>query len=355
MTDADVMVVGAGVMGAATARALARRGREVVLLDRFRIGHGRGSSHGRSRIFRFSYDHPAYVRMAMESLPLWRELEREMGREVLVITGGLDVGETIERNVGALEECGVAYDLLTPAGAAHRFPFLAFPDDRILYQADSGIVLADRAIEAFVDSARRHGAAVLEETPAVEVVPSRTAVEIRTPTGTYRSRTVVVTAGGWVNRVLAGSRIELPLRVTRETVAYFRTEDEERLPTWISWTESLGMYALRSPGQGLKVGEHDVGPEVDPDTEGPPSEETVERIRAWVTPRYPSADPEPFLAETCLYTNTPDGGFILERRGPVVIGSPCSGHGFKFAPWIGERLAVLAMDVDQGPVGPLRW
>src|SRR5918996_4937764 len=126
MTDADVVVIGAGVMGAATARSLSRRGRDVVLLERFRIGHTRGSSYGRSRIFRLSYDHPAYVRMAMESLPLWRDLERETGREVLVITGGLDVGRTIDRNVASLEECGVGFELLTPGQAARRFPFLAF-------------------------------------------------------------------------------------------------------------------------------------------------------------------------------------------------------------------------------------
>jgi sarcosine oxidase len=344
MTDADVVVIGGGVMGAATARALARRGRDVVLLERFRIGHTRGSSHGRSRIFRLSYDHPAYVRMAMESLPLWRDLEGEAGREVVVLTGGLDVGRTIGRNVAALEECGVAYEMLTPEEAGQRFPYLRFPDDRVLYQADAGIVLADRAVEAFADSARRHGAEVLEETPAVEVALSGPGVEVRTEDGAYRCQAVVVTAGGWANRVLAGVGIELPLRVTRETVAYFRTGDEHRLPSWISWTESLGMYALRAPGQGLKVGEHDVGPEVDPDDEGPPSEETIERIRAWVLPRYPTADPDPIRAETCLYTNTPDGRFILDRRGPVVIGSPCSGHGFKFASWIGERLAGLAVE-----------
>ncbi len=344
MTDADVVVIGAGVMGAATARALARRGRDVVLMERFRIGHTRGSSHGRSRIFRLSYDHPAYVRMAMESLPLWRDLERETGQEVLVLTGGLDVGRTIDRNVAALEECGVAFDLLTPAQARARFPFLAFPDDRILYQADAGIVLADIAVSAFAGSARGHGAVILEETPALEIVSSGPGLEVRTEVGAFRSRAVVVTAGGWANSVLAGVGIELPVRVTRETVAYFRTEDEGRLPAWISWTESLGMYALRAPDDGLKVGEHHVGPEVDPDTEGPPSEETIERIQAWVTPRYPTADPEPARAETCLYTNTPDGHFILEHRGRVVIGSPCSGHGFKFAPWVGERLAGLALE-----------
>jgi sarcosine oxidase len=344
MTDAEVVVIGGGVMGCATARALARRGRDVVLLERFSIGHTRGSSHGRSRIFRFSYDHPDYVRMAMDSLPLWRDLERESGREILQITGGLDVGATIDRNVRALEEHGAPYELLAPDRAAERFPFLAFPDHKVLYQADAGIVLADRALEAFAASARAHGATVLEETACVELGSAGDGVEVRTEDGSFTARTAVVTAGGWANGVLAGVGIELPVRVTRETVAYFRTEDEERLPTWISWAESLGMYALRSPGQGLKVGEHDVGPEVDPDSQGPPSVETVDRIREWVSRRYPTADVEPHLAETCLYTNTPDGHFVLERRGPVVIGSPCSGHGFKFASWIGERLAELATE-----------
>jgi sarcosine oxidase len=343
MIDADVVVVGGGVMGCATARALARRGREVVLLERFRIGHTRGSSHGRSRIFRYSYDHPDYVRMAMETLPMWRDLERDTGREILKLTGGLDVGQTIDRNARALEAHGAAYELLTPDHARRRFPFLAFPDERILYQADSGIVLADRAVEAFAGSARSHGASVLEERAATGLALVGDGVEVRTEDGTYRARAAVVTAGGWVNGVLGEVGIELPVRVTRETVAYFRTEDEERLPTWISWAESLGMYALRGPGQGLKVGEHGVGPEVDPDREGPPSEETVERIASWVGERYPTADPDPHLTETCLYTNTPDGHFVLERRGPIVIGSPCSGHGFKFAPWIGERLADLAL------------
>jgi sarcosine oxidase len=349
MADAEVVVIGAGVMGSAAARALARRGRDVILLERFRIGHSRGSSHGRSRIFRFSYDHAAYVRMAMESLPLWRELERETGEEIVRLTGGLDVG-SIDPNIRALQECDAGFEVLTPDGAAERFPFLAFPEDRVLFHAEAGIVLADRAVRAFAESARRHGAEVLEETPASEVVLGGGGVEVRTGDRTLRARAAVITAGGWVNGLLAPAGIELPVRVTRETVAYFRTPDEERLPTWISWGDWLGMYALRSPGQGLKVGEHGVGPEVDPDTEGPPSEETVSRIRAWVAERYPTAEPQPHLAETCLYTTTPDGHFILERRGPLVIGSPCSGHGFKFASGIGERLAALAMEAVEAPV-----
>jgi sarcosine oxidase len=345
MTDA--VVIGAGVMGAATARALARRGHDVLLLERFRIGHTRGSSHGRSRIFRLSYDHPEYVRMAMASHPMWRELERETGREILTLTGGLDVGEGIERNVAALEACGVSYRMLTPEEARERFPYLSFPDPRILFQADAGIVRAREALQAFVESARGHGARVQEQT-AAEIVSVGSGVEIRTEAGAVRAPVVVVTAGSWVNRVLEGAGIALPIRVTRETVAYFRTPDEHRLPAWISWDQSLAMYALPSPAQGLKVGEHGVGPEVSPDMEGPPSEETVERIRAWVALRYPTAESTPHLVETCLYTNSPRARFILERRGPVVIGSPCSGHGFKFAPWIGERLADLATQATTG-------
>ncbi|HJV05017.1 MAG TPA: FAD-dependent oxidoreductase [Actinomycetota bacterium] len=343
MTDADVVVIGAGVMGSATARALARRGREVILLERFRIGHTRGSSHGRSRIFRLSYDHPQYVRMAMESLPLWRELEEEAGTDILRRTGGLDVG-SIDANVRALQQCGGRFEVLAPDRAAERFPFLAFPEDRVLFHDDAGIVLADRAVRELAGSARRHGARVVEQAEAIAVVPGDDAVEIRTADRTFRAGVAVVAAGGWANALLSSAGIRLPVRVTRETVAYFRTPDEERLPTRISWGEGLGMYALPSPGQGLKVGEHGVGPEVDPDIEGPPNAESVARIASWVAERYPTADPEPYLAETCLYTNTRDGHFILERRNRVVIGSPCSGHGFKFAPWIGERLAALATE-----------
>jgi sarcosine oxidase len=164
---------------------------------------------------------------------------------------------------------------------------------------------------------------------------------VETDHETYRASVVVVTAGSWVRDLVEPLGIEIEVRPTRETVAYFGLDESAEVPSLVEWSEPAG-YALRSPGQGVKAGEHGTGPDADPNQEASPRREAVERIGAWVGRRFPDVDPEPHLAETCLYTNTRDESFILERHGPVVLGSPCSGHGFKFAPWIGRRLADLA-------------
>jgi sarcosine oxidase len=342
VSDVDAVVVGAGVMGAATARGLARAGHQVVLLERFELGHARGSSHGRSRIFRFSYQDPMYARMAQQALPLWRELEEEAGQELLRTTGGIDLGPAVDGHARALHACGAAFELLGGEELVERFPALNVPpEDRALFQPDAGVVLADRAVAALIASAVDHGTDVRERTQVLGLTTREQGVEVSTPAETLRARVVVVTAGAWARGLLSGSGIDIPTRPTRETVAYFSLQDDG-LPTLVEWGSPAG-YALPSPGQGIKAGEHGAGPEIDPDAEpAGPSQASVDRLRAWVRERFPAADPEPHHAETCLYTNTPDESFILDRRGPIVIGSPCSGHGFKFAPLIGERLARLA-------------
>jgi sarcosine oxidase len=131
---------------------------------------------------------------------------------------------------------------------------------------------------------------------------------------------------------------------TRETVAYFGHDDPLSLPTLVDWSDPTALYALASPGQGLKAGLHHTGPVIDPDEEGAVDAEIVARLAAGVRERYVRAAPEPHGAETCIYTNTSDESFVLERHGRIVVGSACSGHGFKFAPLIGERLADLAVE-----------
>jgi sarcosine oxidase len=338
---ADVVVVGAGIMGSAAARALARRGGEVVLLERFGLGHARGSSHGRSRIFRFSYAERRYVRMAMEALPLWRALEEEAGDEILRATGGIDLGGRIGRHASALAEEGAAFEVLDAREAALRFPAVAFPPGEALFQPDAGIVLADRALDAFQRTARDAGAEIVPDRPARRLVTDDGRVTVETDDETYRASVVVITAGSWVRELVEPLGIEIGVRPTRETVAYFGLDESAEVPSLVEWSEPAG-YALRSPGQGIKAGEHGIGPDADPNQEASPRREAVERVAAWVRRRFPDVDPEPHLAETCLYTNTRDESFILERHGPVVVGSPCSGHGFKFAPWVGRRLADLA-------------
>jgi sarcosine oxidase len=324
-----VAVVGCGVMGAATARALVKRGHEVVVYEQFIPGHAWGSSHGQSRIYRYSYPDARYVGMMDEALPLWHELEAESGEALLTKVGGLDTGKALAEHRAALDEHGIDYEMLAPDEVTRRWPTMKVASEA-LYQKDGGYVLAERAVQAFLDSALRAGITLLDERRIDEISP-----------GGFRDYDVtVVTAGGWARELLATCGIDLPIKPTRETVAYFKAE--EVLPTLVDWGEP-SVYSLPDPTYGLKVGEHIAGPETDPnDLHQEPNMESVERLRRWVTDRYTNVDPSPMHFETCIYTNTADEHFILERKDNIVIGSACSGHGFKFAPLIGKRLADLA-------------
>ena len=346
MSRGDVIVVGAGVMGAAAAWRLSRAGRDVTLLEQFEVGHDHGSSHGGARVFRFSYDEARYVAMAMEALPLWRRLEDESGLEILAVTGGFDLGPTarLEAHQEALDARGAVWDLVDGAAVARRFPAVAPPPDAtILFQPDAGVLAADRALRAMVAAATARGVELRERTPVSAIRPGREGVEVVTKRDVLQANVVVVTAGAWARPLLASAGIDLPVTPSRETVAFFPVAPGTALPVFVEWVDGPGpLYALASPGQGLKTGWHHTGPESNPDDKGKIERSVVERMAAWVGERFPAVKPVPHHTETCLYTNTADESFILERRGPVVVGSACSGHGFKFAPAIGERLAHLA-------------
>jgi sarcosine oxidase len=337
----QIVIIGGGVMGAATAWALAGSGKNVLLLERFELGHKRGSSHGASRIFRFSYPDSAYVHMAIEALPLWRRVEAESGEHLLTVTGGLDRGVTVVANAQALDDCGVAHEIIDGREASRRFPMLALPaNEPVLYQSEGGVIAADRAVRAMTRLAMAGNVDVRERTKVARLDADKGQIAVMTDGGTFEAELAIVTAGAWAGTLLATVDIVLPLRPTRETVGYFQLEGPYP-PTLVDWSAPVA-YALASPGQGIKVGEHQAGPTVDPDGEGAVDEASLERISAWVSARFPTAGNTPHHSETCLYTNTPDDSFILERHGRIVVGSPCSGHGFKFAPLIGKRLAALA-------------
>lgn len=327
-----VGIVGCGVMGAATARVLAKRGHEVTVHEQFDVGHKRGSSHGSTRIYRYSYPDATYVGMMKEAMGLWHEVEAESNTTLLNKVGGLDCGKLLDEHAAALGAHGIDYEILTPAQVRERWPSLRVPGEA-LFQAAGGYVRADLAWKAFADLARAAGAVTKKE--RVTALGEGT---VETADGSATFDVVVVTAGGWARDLLATRGIDLPTRETRETVAFFRAP--ETLPTLVDWGDP-SVYALPDPGRGLKVGEHIAGPTTNPDDEGRVNAASVERLKRWVSERYIGVDPEPQLAETCIYTNTTDEHFILERRGDIVIGSACSGHGFKFAPLIGKRLADL--------------
>jgi sarcosine oxidase len=326
--QAEVAVVGAGIMGSAAAYALAREGRDVLLLEQFKVGHKHGSSHGRSRIVRLAYPEVDFIELAREAFAGWRELEQQSGQELLELNGLLELVESSKQSTrDALAAAGAEYELLDADGARSRWP-VGVPDGwTALFQPEAGIVRADLAHWAFVDGALAHGARLQEET-RVESLDELDA------------KVVVVTAGPWVRNFFP----DLPVRTTRETVAYFRREGEP-LPVVARLdpdTRGHLIYSLHDPLHGLKAGVHHAGVTAGPDEPEKSDPAVVERVAEWVARTYPDADPDPVAVETCMYTTTPDERFILERRGKVVIGSPCSGHGFKFAPTIGARLASMA-------------
>jgi sarcosine oxidase len=318
-----VAVVGAGVNGLAAAATLARAGHEVDVHEQYELDHRHGSSHGRSRIFRLSYPEQRWVQLAKEAHDGWRALEEETGERLIEYTGLLELGETSE---DALDACGVPWEALEPDAVALRFGISA--EGRALLQPEAGISLADRARRAFATVARRNGATIRERT----TVESLAALD---------ANVVVVTAGGWAKPLLAAEGIALDVAVTRETVVYFPLE--RSVPSLIDYGRGPGeaMYALRDPLHGLKAGAHIAGPAANPDEAIEPDPRLVDATVEWVRERFPEAGP-PVASETCLYTSTPDQSFVLERHGRIVVGSACSGHGFKFAPAVATRLAALA-------------
>jgi sarcosine oxidase len=294
-------------------------------VEQFELDHDRGSSHGLSRIFRLAYPEPHWVQLAEEALAGWRELERDTGSEILALHGLVELCSSAEfTSRDVLAARGIEHCMLDAEGV--RAHGVVLPDGwAALWQPDAGVVLADAARRAFLEAAQPrlltgHRVESLDDVDA---------------------DVVVVTAGPWVAKLVP----DVPVRVTRETVAYFAL-DGDPIASVVELddeTRQHAMYALHDPVHGLKAGAHHAGHVADPDGDEPPDADLVARINAWVGERFPDAGAEPVAADTCIYTTTEDESFLLERRGRVVIGSACSGHGFKFAPAVGRRLADLAL------------
>ena len=318
-----VAVIGAGVMGLATGWALKRRGLDPVVYEQFEVGNPHGSSHGRSRIFRLAYAEDHYVRLAQEAFGLWRELEEESGETLLELHGLVEIVRTLEESTAhTLDRCGVAWERLDREEAQRRYPIRVPEESFAVVQPEAGIARADKALAAFARD--------LDVRERTRVHPDE-----------LEADAVVVTAGSWVNELLDEP---LPVKVTRETVCYFNLADRP-VPSVVSFKpdqHTHDMYSLYDPLYGLKVGAHHAGREADPNVPTEPEPELIERITAWANETYRLEGGDPAAADTCMYTTTADQTFILERRGRIVVGSPCSGHGFKFAPAIGQRLARLA-------------
>jgi sarcosine oxidase len=368
MERPDHIVIGAGVVGAATARALAARGRRVMLVEQFERGHDRGSSHGASRIFRQGYADAEYVAMTARALELWRVLEAETGEDLLTMTGGVDHGrpEVIDAIARALADAGVPFERLAPADATARWPGLVF-EGSVLAHASAGRIRSDRALEALLALAERDGAELRFDCSVVDVSvdPAGDAVVELGSGEVIRAASVVAAVGSWAHPLLGGvlgeRGVRLPVvRVTEEQPAHFRTDvPAEAWPSFVhhpipSNTSSVeggsaddepvpGVYGLLTPGEGVKVGFHGTGPVIDADSRRTePDPAMLAALIEYVEQFVPGADTTSIRTISCLYDNTPDEDFVLDRSGPITVATGFSGHGFKFAPLLGEMLADLA-------------
>jgi sarcosine oxidase len=353
--ETDVLVVGLGALGSATAWQLARRGVRVVGLERFELGHVRGASHGDSRIIRLSYHTPAYVRRARAAYAAWADLEADAGAELVLRCGGVDVfpaGAAIppEDYVTSLTAEGVPFEDLDAVTTRRRWPGLAVPDGaRVLFQEQTGIVPASLGTATMQERAHAHGADLRALCPVERLTETSDGVEAVCADGTrVRAASAVVTADAWTNAVLAGLEVALPLTVTKEHVAHFAvapgSHDPGRFPVWI-WMDDPSYYGFPGYGEAsVKIGQDCGGDPVDPDTRTfDPDPGYLGRMRRFVTATIPGAG-EVVRVTTCLYTLTPDRDFVADRvpgHERVVVGLGAA-HGFKFAPWLGGVLADLA-------------
>lgn len=363
-TPVDVVVVGGGVVGAASAWRLAARGRTVVLLEQFERGHHRGASHGSSRIYRQAYDGTFYTALAARALPLWQKLERDTGRSILDLTGAVDHGlpAAVVARARALNALGIDHAILTPDEARRRWPGIRF-DTTVLFHPAAGRLHADHAVAALQDAAARRGVDIRHNTPARAVREAGRGAEVVLDSEVIAARHVVVASGAWTRAVLDRSEIAespvLPeLRTTQEQPAHFLPATEAAWPSFVhhrgAELDGEGIYGLSSV-DGVKIGEHGTGPRVDPDTRSFAAEpDGVRRLADYARAWLPGVAPDSARVDTCLYTSTPDSNFVVDRTGAVTVAAGFSGHGFKFAPVIGELVADLADGIITTPA-PFRF
>lgn len=329
-------------MGLATACELQRMGADVVVFEQFGVGTRRGSSHGASRVFRLVYDDADYVRLAQRTLPMWRECEARTGRTPLRTTGMIESVRDATQ-LGLLGELHVPYEVLASDEASSRFPGVRLPGE-VLYQSDAGVISAEETVAALREPLAD---AVREAVRVVGISESTTSVTVATDDGEVSAEAAVLCCGAYAPELLRGVGVHLPVVPTREQIAYFApiAGSLEGVPIINDPGGDPHVYGLPTHALGAyKLAEHGTGPVIDPRTDDlAPDPAVTARLTEHARKYLPGFEPTPVDVEVCMYENTPDRDFVIDRVGRVVVGAGFSGHGFKFAPLIGPVLAELAV------------
>jgi len=356
MTEYDVIIAGLGAMGSAAAWHLAAGGKRVLGLDRFAPPHQFGSSHGLTRIIREAYfEHPLYVPLVQRAYELWADLEQRSGRRLLQQTGGLMLGPAkgvlVSGAKRSADQHRLRHEMLSAPDVRKRFPAFAPADDMVaVWEPRAGVLFPELAIQTHLDLAGRAGATLKFNSPVLAWEPHKDGVQVRTAVQTYTANHLLLSVGAWASSLVP--ELRLPLNVERQALFWFapRTNpalfQPDRFPIFIcEYDEHRFFYGFPELGDGVKLGVHHEGQATQPDLINRSiSQDETETARSLLTRFMPAAAGALRSAAVCMYTNTPDEHFILDRHPnapQVLIVSPCSGHGFKFSPLIGEIAATL--------------
>ena len=365
MNTRPTIVIGAGIMGASAARELIKRNISVILLEQFHLGHDRGSSHGESRIIRYSYSDPLYALLMRESFAAWSQLESDVGKALYLRTGGLSFGPStsdyVERIARNLQDLMIPSRMLSAADANRRYPGLSIPKDfEIAFEPTAGIVLADDAISLsiqYCSDTTPHRFQLRENYPVQRIdLESNYPVVIGPGSERIEAEKIIVAAGPWLTKLLEPNSFAETRQITttRQTFYYLKPQPLENfsIGKWpVLIHKGVGddelFYSLPAiNGRGIKIAQHG-GAACDADTvnrhisasDFQPVQKFIQRyVKAW-------ADSPIAESATCIYTMTPDEHFRLgpvSQNPRVILASPCSGHGFKFGPLIGKILAELS-------------
>jgi monomeric sarcosine oxidase len=370
----DVIVIGAGAMGMAAGFHAADKGASTLLIDSFDPPHERGSHHGDTRIIRHAYAmHEAYVPLALQAQRLWEELERETGTELNRKIGLLRVCERGAPSLCMQEKFADAYGIplerIDAAEMSYRWPGMTFRgDEEGCYEPQGGLLYSEACIRAYRSLALSRGAVLRTDEPVLAISSEAGPVAVTTAKGGYEADRLIVCAGVWASRLLAG--LGLPIRPIRKPIAWFRAEsplyDAGTFPAF-TYNVPTGEY-FGIPGDaasGLKIGRHDGGRPADPDTVerrfGAYSEDEAE-LRSFLRDYMPGANGSLVRGSICMYAMTADEHFVIDRHPAderVWLACGFSGHGFKFASAVGQMMADLAIRgetaLDRSPFSLARF